>query len=126
MQSAAKFNNKTNHSTRNHLKSQHGTAYDRAQALYSIPLIKRAMSRKFICLAMFFCPTCGNILLLDQDVEIGCHMACQTCEFKAAFTKKIMKSNELKLKTVDEIIGGKAAWAAVPKTEGLFDCLLSL
>ena len=69
---------------------------------------------------MFFCPTCGNLLLIDQAAELGFHFLCQTCDYHCTLRKKITKKQELTLKKVDEVRGGKAEWEAVPKTQGRF------
>lgn len=68
---------------------------------------------------MFFCPNCGNLLLLEQDIEMGHHMACQTCEYRYGFTQKIRKSSALKLKTPDEAVVGNLVWEKVPIKKGL-------
>lgn len=67
---------------------------------------------------MFFCPNCGNLLLLEQDVELGHHMACQTCDYKCEFTKKIRKSSGVKLKAPDEAVVGNSVWEKVPIKQG--------
>ncbi|KAG2188105.1 hypothetical protein INT44_000856 [Umbelopsis vinacea] len=70
---------------------------------------------------MLFCPSCGNILLIDQDG--GQAFNCQTCPYTfhirdvQSFHIQHTARKSLKRKEVDDVLGGAAAWENVDSTE---------
>ncbi|CAM9818245.1 unnamed protein product [Phaeothamnion confervicola] len=71
---------------------------------------------------VFFCPTCGNLLMFDGSKSGGGQrFGCQTCPYVHGIKmgKKITLDTPLKRKTTDDILGGEAAWINVDKTEAV-------
>ncbi|KAA0146626.1 hypothetical protein FNF27_03305 [Cafeteria roenbergensis] len=66
---------------------------------------------------MLFCPTCGNMLLIEGGA--GTKFFCTTCPYIQRVTTKITKSITLERKTVDDVLGGAAAWENVDQTDAL-------
>lgn len=85
---------------------------------------------------LYFCPTCGNILLVESSVHN--RFACRTCPYICNVTKKISSRIYPKLKVsltrtpssnsanshlcfqeVDHVIGGSAAWENVDSTDAV-------
>ena len=65
---------------------------------------------------LLFCPTCGN--LLGVDVGSRCYkFACPTCPYMHNINRKISSKHYPKLKAVDDVLGGSAAWENVDSTE---------
>ncbi|EIW68458.1 hypothetical protein TREMEDRAFT_24045, partial [Tremella mesenterica DSM 1558] len=68
---------------------------------------------------MLFCPYCSNALTIgDQDNSDKCWI-CPTCPYKynIAPGKQISMRTHLKRKQVDDVLGGKEAWANVDKID---------
>mmetsp|Transcript_41299 Transcript_41299/g.54288 ORF Transcript_41299/g.54288 Transcript_41299/m.54288 type:complete len:106 (+) Transcript_41299:125-442(+) len=65
---------------------------------------------------MLFCPTCGNLLLVENS-PTGMRFFCQTCPYIYAIHQKVSKKIPLKRKEVDDVLGGAAAWENVDRTE---------
>ncbi len=66
---------------------------------------------------LMFCPTCANILIVEEGPK--CYrFACNTCPYIYNITKKISSRKYPKLKEVDDVLGGAAAWENVDHTEG--------
>lgn len=91
-----------------------------------------------------FCPTCGNLLIVEEGPS--CYrFACNTCPYVQNITEKVSSktgmsvrawaipasSTELlsprlqvstyqfpRLKEVDDVLGGQAAWENVDTTDG--------
>lgn len=54
----------------------------------------------------FFCPHCGNYLLIDYPSSTQTKWFCRSCPYVANITQgKIFHNIELKKKEVDEILG---------------------
>lgn len=92
---------------------------------------------------MHFCPSCGNILLVEPDVGAlrcpqavaicdlrvwltccvlfvqadGMRFFCQTCPYLFQITDKVEKKVPLQRKQVDDVLGGDEAWENVDQTE---------
>ena len=45
-------------------------------------------------------------------------MECRTCPYKFVIDSKYYDRKEMKRKEVEDVIGGKDAWANVDKTDG--------
>ncbi|EDV22404.1 DNA-directed RNA polymerase III subunit RPC10 [Trichoplax sp. H2] len=65
---------------------------------------------------LFFCPNCANALYMEKQGECLVFL-CHTCPYLYKVTKTIASRNYPKLKQVDDILGGKAAWENVDSTE---------
>eukprot|EP00898_Chlorokybus_atmophyticus_P008845 jgi/Chlat1/8962/Chrsp94S08260 len=67
---------------------------------------------------MDFCPTCGNILLVEHtDVRAELRFFCQSCPYVYRVEKKTSKRLPLVRKQVDDVLGGEEAWKNVDRTE---------
>ncbi|CAM9352481.1 unnamed protein product [Choristocarpus tenellus] len=68
---------------------------------------------------MLFCPTCGNLLMVESGPLGRTRFCCQTCPYIHPMERgsKITRKVVLKRKAVDDILGGEDAWANVDKTE---------
>ncbi|KAK1944388.1 DNA-directed RNA polymerase III subunit RPC10 [Phytophthora citrophthora] len=65
---------------------------------------------------MHFCPSCGNILLVEPDSD-GMRFFCQTCPYLFQINDKVEKKVPLQRKQVDDVLGGEEAWENVDQTE---------
>eukprot|EP00919_Chromeraceae_sp_WS-2016_P025495 GHVR01060227.1.p1 GENE.GHVR01060227.1~~GHVR01060227.1.p1 ORF type:complete len:108 (-),score=13.47 GHVR01060227.1:268-591(-) len=63
-----------------------------------------------------FCPTCGNILLVDSQTD-EIRFSCRTCPYIYKLTEKVTHKTKFEKKKVDDVLGGKEAWDTVEKTE---------
>uniref|UniRef100_A0A8C2R1Z4 DNA-directed RNA polymerase subunit n=1 Tax=Capra hircus TaxID=9925 RepID=A0A8C2R1Z4_CAPHI len=64
---------------------------------------------------LLFCPGCGNGLIEGPR----CHrFACNTCPYVHNVTRKVTNRKYPKLKEVDDVLGGAAAWENVDSTAG--------
>ncbi|XP_050027634.1 DNA-directed RNA polymerase III subunit RPC10-like [Dermacentor andersoni] len=63
-----------------------------------------------------FCPTCANMLYVDRG-EDGFYFACHTCPFVYYIKSCIRTRVYTRLKDVDDVLGGAAAWENVDSTE---------
>lgn len=65
---------------------------------------------------LLFCPTCSNILLVEEGLD-GFRFACNTCPYVHNIKQKISSRKYPRLKDVDDVLGGAAAWENVDSTE---------
>ncbi|XP_076998481.1 DNA-directed RNA polymerase III subunit RPC10 isoform X2 [Tamandua tetradactyla] len=66
---------------------------------------------------LLFCPGCGNGLIVEEGQR--CHrFACNTCPYVHNITRKVTSRKYPKLKEVDDVLGGAAAWENVDSTAG--------
>ena len=66
---------------------------------------------------MLFCPTCGNLLLLEKGSG-SCRYFCKTCPYIFNVNKVIKRKETFDdKKEKDLVYGGKEAWENVPTTE---------
>ncbi|KAK0089967.1 hypothetical protein PV325_004444 [Microctonus aethiopoides] len=65
---------------------------------------------------LLFCPTCGNALRVVEGSS-GLRFSCISCPYIFNITRKISTRNYPKLKEVDDVLGGLAAWKNVDSTE---------
>ncbi|KAG8508952.1 DNA-directed RNA polymerase III subunit RPC10 [Galemys pyrenaicus] len=64
---------------------------------------------------LLFCPGCGNGLIVEEGQR--CHrFACNTCPYVHNITRKVTSRKFPKLKEVDDVLGGAAAWENVDST----------
>ncbi|KAG5178643.1 hypothetical protein JKP88DRAFT_158516 [Tribonema minus] len=66
---------------------------------------------------MLFCPTCGNLLMVEAATRGGQRFACQTCPYVHPLGQggKVTKALTLQRKEVDDVLGGADAWVNVDK-----------
>ena len=65
---------------------------------------------------ILFCPICGNLLSVEEGTR--CYkFACPTCPYINNITQKVSSKTYPKLKAVDDVLGGRAAWENVDSTE---------
>ncbi|XP_065197994.1 DNA-directed RNA polymerase III subunit RPC10-like [Sycon ciliatum] len=65
---------------------------------------------------LMFCPSCGNILIVEEGPECM-RFACNTCPYVHNVKRKISSRKFPKLKELDDVLGGSAAWENVDATE---------
>lgn len=65
---------------------------------------------------MLFCPTCANLLLIEQSSN-EYRFFCKTCPYIFPVQYKIENKVHLKRKQVDDVLGGKDSWANVAQTD---------
>ncbi|EEC01389.1 RNA polymerase III, partial [Ixodes scapularis] len=65
---------------------------------------------------LLFCPTCANILIVEQGLECF-RFACNTCPYVHNIKAKMSNRKYPRLKDVDDVLGGAAAWENVDSTE---------
>lgn len=63
-----------------------------------------------------FCPTCGNVLRVEEGAT-GLRFACNTCPYIFDIARKVSSRSYPKLKEVDDVLGGSAAWENVDATD---------
>ncbi|XP_036040239.1 DNA-directed RNA polymerase III subunit RPC10 [Onychomys torridus] len=78
---------------------------------------------------LLFCPSCGNGLIVEEGQR--CHrFACNTCPYVHNITRKVTNRKYPKLKEVDDVLGGAAAWENVDSTAVLVftphECIVSM
>ncbi len=69
-----------------------------------------------------FCPNCSNILIIEEG-QTCYRLACNTCPFILNIDRKMANRKYCKLKEIDDVLGGAAAWENVDSTGGLFSHL---
>ncbi len=71
-----------------------------------------------------FCPYCANCLYPSRTDPSDDHpdgqncFACRTCPYRFLLERTYFERKEMKRKEVEDVMGGKAAWANVDKTDG--------
>ncbi len=65
---------------------------------------------------MLFCPTCGNLLLLERSVNVM-RFYCKTCPYVFNINQTLKNYSVFDKKSSDSILGGKEAWENVAKTD---------
>jgi len=65
---------------------------------------------------LMFCPTCANILQVEEGPNC-LRFSCSTCPYIHNIGKRIGSRTYPKLKQVDDVLGGSAAWENVDHTE---------
>ena len=62
-----------------------------------------------------FCPNCSNILIIEEG-QTAYRLACNTCPFVFNIERKMANRKYCKLKEIDDVLGGAAAWENVDST----------
>ncbi|XP_063227737.1 DNA-directed RNA polymerase III subunit RPC10 [Bacillus rossius redtenbacheri] len=65
---------------------------------------------------MLFCPNCGTLLALDEGAQCM-RFSCLTCPYIYNVVQKVTSRIYPRLKEVDDVLGGAAAWDNVDSTE---------
>ncbi|XP_044005234.1 DNA-directed RNA polymerase III subunit RPC10 [Aphidius gifuensis] len=65
---------------------------------------------------LLFCRSCGNTLSIDEDTS-GMQFSCKSCPYVFNIKKKLSTRIYPKLKEVEEVLGGAAAWDNVDSTD---------
>ena len=65
----------------------------------------------------YFCPYCGNLLIVEVCENASNRLACKTCPHIYEITHQIVIKRYPKLKEVDDVLGGSSAWENVDSTE---------
>ena len=65
---------------------------------------------------LMFCPTCGNLLGVEEGPKVH-RFACNTCPYVYNLVHRVTSKSFPKLKEVDDVLGGAAAWENVDSTE---------
>jgi DNA-directed RNA polymerase III subunit RPC11 len=63
-----------------------------------------------------FCPNCANVLVIEEGASCF-RFACNTCPFIQNISGKMTSRKYCKLKEIDDVLGGAAAWENVNSTE---------
>lgn len=78
------------------------------------------------------CPYCSNALTVSRsegtvDFPSGQNrLECRTCPYQYLINQRWFERKEMKRKEVDDVLGGRDAWANVDKTEGVLFLLVWL
>lgn len=64
---------------------------------------------------LMFCPTCGNLLTVEEGLQ-SYRFVCVTCPYVNNVTSKVGSRIYPRLKEVDDVLGGAAAWENVDST----------
>jgi DNA-directed RNA polymerase III subunit RPC11 len=65
---------------------------------------------------LMFCPTCGNLLGVEEGPTC-LRFSCRTCPYVFNINRKISSKTYPKLKEVDDVMGGAAAWENADSTD---------
>jgi DNA-directed RNA polymerase III subunit RPC11 len=65
---------------------------------------------------MLFCPTCGNLLLVEKSANAN-RFFCKTCPYVFNITHTLKSYTVYEKKQADAVFGGKEAWENVAKTD---------
>jgi DNA-directed RNA polymerase III subunit RPC11 len=65
---------------------------------------------------LMFCPTCANILGVEEGPNC-LRFSCSTCPYVQNIKHRISNKVYPKLKDVDDVLGGAAAWENVDATD---------
>jgi len=67
---------------------------------------------------MLFCPTCGNLLLLDKNFSVY-RYCCKTCPYTFNIVQNLQNYKYYDKKKIEPVLGGKEAWENVNQVEAL-------
>lgn len=74
------------------------------------------LGKKELLKMLLFCPTCSNILIVEEGLSCF-RFACNTCPYVYNIKQKMSNRKYPRLKDVDDVLGGAAAWENVDSTE---------
>ena len=64
---------------------------------------------------LLFCPNCSNKIRIESADRL--RFSCSSCPYIFNISRKISNKDYPKLKEVDDVLGGSAAWENVDSTE---------
>lgn len=64
-----------------------------------------------------FCPTCGNLLIVEEVYGTGMRFMCQTCPYIYNIDTTVEENVPIDKKVVDDVLGGEDAWKNVDQTD---------
>lgn len=67
---------------------------------------------------MLFCPTCGNLLLIEHR-ESAFRYFCKTCPYTFSVGSKIKAAKYFAHEETEVALGGREAWADVSRTKAV-------
>lgn len=73
------------------------------------------------------CPCCSNGLTVSRSAPSDAfplgqnRLECRTCPYQFLINQRYYERKEMKRKEVEDVMGGKDAWANVDNTDGMFD-----
>ncbi|XP_071519495.1 DNA-directed RNA polymerase III subunit RPC10 [Panulirus ornatus] len=65
---------------------------------------------------LYFCPTCANLLIVEEG-SLGMRFSCVTCPYVFPVKRCVSYKIYPKLKALDDVLGGSAAWKNVDSTD---------
>ena len=65
---------------------------------------------------LYFCPTCANLLVVEEGSQ-GMRFSCVTCPYIYPIRRYVGYKSYPKLKAIDDVLGGAAAWKNVDATD---------
>lgn len=65
---------------------------------------------------MLFCPTCSSILTVEEYLG-HLRYKCRVCPYNFNISRRITIRSYPKLKEIDDVLGGSAAWENVDATD---------
>ena len=68
---------------------------------------------------MLFCPTCGNLLLIEKFAGTNFRYFCKTCPYIFNLNQKIKFEQTFEHNEIETVLGGKEAWEDVAKTDAV-------
>ncbi|KAA6410426.1 MAG: rna polymerase iii subunit c11 [Lasallia pustulata] len=72
---------------------------------------------------LLFCPCCSNSLTVSRNPPTDAfplgqnRLECRTCPYQFLINQRYYERKEMKRKEVEDVMGGKDAWANVDKTD---------
>ncbi|KAK5003776.1 hypothetical protein LTR28_009754 [Elasticomyces elasticus] len=77
---------------------------------------------------LLFCPICSNLLTItrippahllpaEQRLANANRFECKTCPYQMVLDRRYYERKPMKAKEVEDVLGGKDAWANVDRTE---------
>lgn len=73
--------------------------------------------------SLLVCPVCSNSLIVsrtpgdDENPEGQNRMECRTCPYQFLINGSIFERKKMQRKAVDDVMGGKDAWANTDRIE---------
>ncbi|KAK4634740.1 DNA-directed RNA polymerase III subunit RPC10 [Fulvia fulva] len=77
---------------------------------------------------LLFCPSCSNMLIITQIPAAHCtpeedelpgqnRFECRTCPYQMVLDRRYYERKTMKLKAVEDILGGADSWKNVDQTD---------
>ncbi|RZF34881.1 hypothetical protein LSTR_LSTR012878 [Laodelphax striatellus] len=65
---------------------------------------------------LLFCPDCSNVLKVEENID-RYRFKCRICPYAFNIRQRISTRDYPKLKEIDDVLGGAAAWENVDSTD---------